>query len=91
MSAYTDDKREKEHTKRLFLEPRGHADSYAKLHIDMWHDATLKLADCHRSVELYFYAQERQQARASLRKLARLQGVIDELKAHLEARVKEAK
>lgn len=67
---------------RVWLEPNeSDTESYASWYPD---GDRLVIADCHRRVSLWFSSYDKRAARKSLRKLARLQKVIDAMKADLE-------
>lgn len=82
-----------EKTGRNFLEPDNHGvDSYLKWNVELWGlggkspggNATLKMADCTRSIELYFEPDS-----SGLRKLERLLGNLQEFKDALHQGIKK--
>lgn len=61
------------------------ADSYAKLSIPSKYDReySLKLADCNRSITMYFAISSDKAKEASIKKLEKLKKLIDSLHAEL--------
>jgi len=80
---------------RKWLEPRGDADSFVRLDVDVWGGSDdrlqytqydLKIADCTRSVRLGFYidAGDPHTKRQALAKLTILEDTLAQLRALIE-------